>query len=287
MIFFTCYYLKKDLYHKKWSQKMLNHSRKVIFSIFAIALLVMIPLAYAGSLDFITSFDGGPGGGVNFEIAEGMIRAFIKKVRAGFLSSRKVVMAVPSGVTEVEKRAVRDSAEHAGAKEVHLIAEPMSAAIGIGIDVDEAVGNMIIDIGGGSVEFIIGNQKSIQWMHSFEIGAQRLMDQFHTHDPISRREIKSLESFLGRQLVSLASAMEQYHPKTLVGSSGTFDTLSHIHCLKQGLKKSDNPEQPLSVAGFKEIHNELVVKDRAERLKLPGMIEMRVDMIVVACCLID
>lgn len=91
----------------------------------------------------------------DFEIAEGMIRAFIKKVKAGFLNSRKVVMAVPSGVTEVEKRAVRDSAEHAGAKEVHLIAEPMSAAIGIGIDVDEAVGNMIIDIGGGTTEIAV------------------------------------------------------------------------------------------------------------------------------------
>ncbi len=84
-----------------------------------------------------------------------MIRAFIKRVRAGLLSSRRVVMAVPSGVTEVEKRAVRDSAEHAGAKEVHLIAEPMAAAIGIGIDVDAAVGNMIIDIGGGTTEIAV------------------------------------------------------------------------------------------------------------------------------------
>jgi rod shape-determining protein MreB len=91
----------------------------------------------------------------DFEIAEGMIRAFIKKVHAGVLSSRRVVMAVPSGVTEVEKRAVRDSAEHAGAKEVHLIAEPMSAAIGIGIDVDAPVGNMIIDIGGGTTEIAV------------------------------------------------------------------------------------------------------------------------------------
>lgn len=91
----------------------------------------------------------------DFEIAEGMIRAFIKRVRAGLLSSRRVVMAVPSGVTEVEKRAVRDSAEHAGAKEVHLIAEPMAAAIGIGIDVDAAVGNMIIDIGGGTTEIAV------------------------------------------------------------------------------------------------------------------------------------
>ncbi len=92
----------------------------------------------------------------DFEIAEGMIRAFIKRVRGGSaMASRRVVVAVPSGVTEVEKRAVRDSAEHAGAKEVHLIAEPMAAAIGIGIDVEAPVGNMIIDIGGGTTEIAV------------------------------------------------------------------------------------------------------------------------------------
>lgn len=91
----------------------------------------------------------------DFEIAEGMIRAFIKKVNKGAFSSRKVVVAVPSGVTEVEKRAVRDSAEHAGAKEVHLIAEPMAAAIGVGIDVGAPVGNMILDIGGGTTEIAV------------------------------------------------------------------------------------------------------------------------------------
>lgn len=91
----------------------------------------------------------------DFEIAEGMIRAFIKRVSAGSLSSRRIVVAVPSGVTEVEKRAVRDSSEHAGAKEVHLIAEPMAAAIGVGIDVEAPVGNMIIDIGGGTTEIAV------------------------------------------------------------------------------------------------------------------------------------
>lgn len=91
----------------------------------------------------------------DFEIAEGMLRAFIRKVSTSWQPAKRVVICVPSGITEVEKRAVRDSAEHAGAKEVHLIAEPMAAAIGIGLDVHEPVGNMIVDIGGGTTEIAV------------------------------------------------------------------------------------------------------------------------------------
>jgi rod shape-determining protein MreB len=91
----------------------------------------------------------------DFEIAEGMLREFIKKISSNWLPSRRIVVCVPSGVTEVEKRAVRDSAEHAGAKEVHLIAEPMAAAIGIGLDVDAPAGNMVVDIGGGTTEIAV------------------------------------------------------------------------------------------------------------------------------------
>lgn len=91
----------------------------------------------------------------DFEIAEGMLRAFIRKLSASWQPARRMVICVPSGITEVEKRAVRDSAEHAGAKEVHLIAEPMAAAIGVGLDVHEPVGNMIVDIGGGTTEIAV------------------------------------------------------------------------------------------------------------------------------------
>jgi len=91
----------------------------------------------------------------DFEITEGMLRAFIRKVSISWQPAKRVVVCVPSGITEVEKRAVRDSCEHAGAKEVHLIAEPMAGAIGIGLNVHEPVGNMIVDIGGGTTEIAV------------------------------------------------------------------------------------------------------------------------------------
>ncbi|MRG47737.1 MreB/Mrl family cell shape determining protein [Chitinophaga sp. SYP-B3965] len=89
----------------------------------------------------------------DFNAAEGMIRELIKMIypkKPLFAPSWRMVICIPSSITEVEKRAVRDSAEQAGAKEVYLIHEPMAAALGIGIDVEEPVGNMIIDIGGGT-----------------------------------------------------------------------------------------------------------------------------------------
>ena len=94
----------------------------------------------------------------DFHAAEHMIRGMIKMIPAKsrlFSPSLKMVICIPSGITEVEKRAVRDSAEHAGAKDVYLIHEPMAAAIGIGIDVEEPMGNMVIDIGGGTSEIAV------------------------------------------------------------------------------------------------------------------------------------
>lgn len=93
----------------------------------------------------------------DFEAAEQMLRGMIMMIdkKKFFSPYLRVVICIPSGITEVEKRAVKDSAEKAGAKEVYLIHEPMAAAIGIGIDVEEPVGNMIIDIGGGTTEIAV------------------------------------------------------------------------------------------------------------------------------------
>ncbi len=92
----------------------------------------------------------------DFNVAEHLIKGFIKRVHPGWMAGiRRMVICVPSGITEVEKRAVRDSAVYAGAKEVKLIEEPMAAAIGIGLNVTDPVGNMVVDIGGGTTEIAV------------------------------------------------------------------------------------------------------------------------------------
>jgi len=93
----------------------------------------------------------------DYEVTEEMLRYFIKAVlKSRFLPVKpRVIVCVPSGITEVERRAVRDSAESAGAKDVYLVAEPMAAAIGVGLPVETPSGNMIIDIGGGTTEIAV------------------------------------------------------------------------------------------------------------------------------------
>lgn len=111
----------------------------------------------------------------DFEVAEQMIRGMIEKVKMKWYSStRQMVVCVPSGITEVERRAVRDSAEHAGAKEVHLVDEPMAAAIGIGLNVHEPIGNMIVDIGGGTTEIAVIALSGIVYAQSVRLGGDEL-----------------------------------------------------------------------------------------------------------------
>ncbi|MFC2140482.1 rod shape-determining protein [Candidatus Auribacterota bacterium] len=113
----------------------------------------------------------------DFEITESMLRYFIRKVhnKGALLQPRpRVVIAVPSGITEVEKRAVEDSAAHAGAREVHLIKEPMAAAIGVGLPVQEPAGNMIIDIGGGTTEVAVISLAGIVFSKSVRVGGDEL-----------------------------------------------------------------------------------------------------------------
>jgi len=91
----------------------------------------------------------------NFNMTDEMLQGFIKKINLNRLARPKMVICVPSGVTEVERRAVKDSGERANAKEVYLIEEPMAAAIGIGLEISKPIGNIIVDIGGGTTEVAV------------------------------------------------------------------------------------------------------------------------------------
>ncbi len=110
----------------------------------------------------------------DFEATEIMIREFIKKAKINRISIGRVVVCVPSGVTEVEKRAVRDSAERAGAREVYLVAEAMASAIGIGLEIEKPIGNMIVDIGGGTSEIAVISLGGIVLHSSIRVGGDEM-----------------------------------------------------------------------------------------------------------------
>ena len=111
----------------------------------------------------------------DFEVTEAMLRHFIRKVhrRSRFVRPR-VIIAVPSGITQVEKRAVRESAESAGAREVYLIEEPMAAAIGAGLPITEPICNMVVDIGGGTTEVAVISLAGIVYSRSIRVAGNKL-----------------------------------------------------------------------------------------------------------------
>jgi len=148
--------------------------------------------------------------------------------------------------------------------------------------------SLIMDIGGGSIEFIIAKDGEALWMESFEIGGQRLIDDFHKNDPITSEEIDNLHNYFERSLEKLHEACRVFKPTTLIGSSGTFDTLSDIHRIALG-RESDptSVDLPITMDSYHSIHEQLMAKDESARLEIPGMIPMRVNMIVVASVLIS
>lgn len=144
--------------------------------------------------------------------------------------------------------------------------------------------SLIMDIGGGSTEFIIGNKNGIIWKKSFKLGAARLLELFKTSDPMTKEDIAAIERYLRAQLRPLFRAIKENEVTELIGSSGSFDTFADVlFHYKHGVPFPSN-KTSFRFPGnlLNHILFEMINKNRKQRLATPGMLKMRVDMISIA-----
>jgi len=143
---------------------------------------------------------------------------------------------------------------------------------------------LMMDIGGGSTEFIIANNKKIFWKHSFDIGVARLLARFNPSDPIRESEIGDLKNYLDEVLVPLHRAIKKYPVSKLVGSSGSFDTLAEMISYRLYEKNIINTKTSFQfdLKQVEEIHRWLLKSTLSKRMKTKGLVKMRADMIVVS-----
>lgn len=152
------------------------------------------------------------------------------------------------------------------------------------ISIDENF--LILDIGGGSNEFIIANHDEILWKRSFELGMQRLLHLFSPSDPITDNEIEAIEKYLEANLTELHDAIQKYPCSVLVGSSGAFDTFRDVILLQKGLQHKA-PSYLFDFDDYKQLHHTFTRASQAELAKIDGMDMMRIEMISVASVLVN
>lgn len=149
--------------------------------------------------------------------------------------------------------------------------------------------SLIIDVGGGSTEFILANHSGILWKQSYRIGAARLLEKFTPSDPITPEEIKNINDYLTGELTSLFEAVKKYRPKELIGSSGAFDSLVEmIHGEMNGEPLVDSKtEYEVGLENYKNITGLVKRSTLHERRQIKGLVPMRIDMIVISCVMVD
>ena len=188
----------------------------------------------------------------DFNAAEMMIRGFIKQVnskrRSLFTPNIKMVVGIPSGSTEVEIRAVRDSSEHAGGRDVYLIYEPMASALGIGLDVEAPEGNMIVDIGGGSTEIAVISLGGIVCNKSIRIAGDDLTDDILEHMRrahnirVGERTAELIKINVGSALTELENPPEDYvvhgpNQMTALPMEVAVSYQEISHCIEKSISK--------------------------------------------------
>lgn len=149
--------------------------------------------------------------------------------------------------------------------------------------------HLVMDIGGGSVEFVICNQETVFWKQSLPIGVSRLKGENLPSDPITAAEVQTIRTYLDHKLTELKAALKQYNPTILLGSSGSFDSIIEMMDLANpGRYQRPLPKaNPIPIDELKQLSTTLRATTLDERLMWPGLLPMRADMIVLSFLLID
>jgi exopolyphosphatase/guanosine-5'-triphosphate,3'-diphosphate pyrophosphatase len=140
--------------------------------------------------------------------------------------------------------------------------------------------SLIMDIGGGSTEFIICNETDIIWKKSYNIGAARLMQAYFKSDPISERDQSAIITHLNHELTDLKEACQLYHPRQLIGSAGAFETFAGM--LYEDINLNTIQSMPIDLIHYQTLAKQLISSTHEERDQMPNLIKLRVDMIVIA-----
>jgi exopolyphosphatase / guanosine-5'-triphosphate,3'-diphosphate pyrophosphatase len=150
--------------------------------------------------------------------------------------------------------------------------------------------SMILDIGGGSNEFIIANKKTIFWKYSFDLGMARMLEMFPPSDPIAKEEIEALEEYFDKELQGLYPVVEKYKPHTLIGASGSFETISALlQNQKPSLYKKipGSSSREIQLNDYFSLHENLLKSTVQQRSVMTGMEPVRVEMIILATIFVN
>ena len=147
---------------------------------------------------------------------------------------------------------------------------------------------LIMDIGGGSVEFILASDThGVLWEHSYPLGVARLLEEFELSDPVTEENIQTLENYLDSELQELWEQTSRHHPVMMVGAAGTFDTLRALATGKRLLPETNSPWQEIPLKVYQTIHRILLRSNATARKKMKGMEAFRVEMIVPASIFVN
>lgn len=208
----------------------------------------------------------------------------VTEVRATATSAMRVTKNGPDLVRDIfEQTGIRVDVIP-GDREAELICAGIRKAVPLGSET-----HLLMDIGGGSVEFILANDTTIFWKQSFEIGAQRLLDRFFP-DPTGifpAAAVEAEQTYLSTVLEPLIEAVRRYQPVSLVGASGSFDSLADMQLGELRTEAQLPPFTELRMDSFQDNYRRLLSSNHEQRVALPGILPMRADMLVVAAVLID